>query len=139
MSFVIRLSVLIGLVLSFYALYVEYQAHKDPDYIASCDIASWISCSKVFTSKYAHTFPFMPNAAYGVCFYLLVFILDIMRKYKYIQYVTSAALLTCCYLAYVLMFILHDMCVVCVSTWIVNVIILISASYSSKSMERKKY
>ena len=116
---VMRVLAFIGLFLSFYALYVEYKATTDPDYVASCDIASWVSCSKVFTSEYAHVFYF-PNAAYGAVFYTLIMVLDAMKLYKYIVYLSGLSFISTVYLAYILAFILHDMCVVCVSTYILN-------------------
>ena len=67
-----RILCFVGLFLCFYALYVEYKAETDPDYVASCDLASWISCSKVFTSEYAKLIFGIPNAAFGACFYLLI-------------------------------------------------------------------
>lgn len=42
---------LLGVALSVYALYVEFLKEADENYEAMCDINSYISCSKVFTSK----------------------------------------------------------------------------------------
>lgn len=43
-----------GLALSVYALHVELSRESDPDYRAMCDLGESVSCSKVFTSRYAH-------------------------------------------------------------------------------------
>lgn len=42
-----------GLVLSVYALHVELSRERNPDYRALCDLGESVSCSKVFTSRYA--------------------------------------------------------------------------------------
>jgi uncharacterized membrane protein len=38
---------LVGLALSGYAMYVEYQSEQNPSYEAMCDINNRVSCSKV--------------------------------------------------------------------------------------------
>lgn len=42
----------LGLVLSFYATYVELRSEKDSGYRALCDWSSSISCTRVFNSVY---------------------------------------------------------------------------------------
>ena len=43
----------IGLILSIYTTYVEYQVHLDPNYKAACDIdVIQASCTKAFSSDY---------------------------------------------------------------------------------------
>jgi len=136
----LRIISLIGLVLSIYALYVEFRASNDPNYVAACDISSYISCSKVFTSKFAHLF-YLPNAVFGCGFYILIIILDYMKQYKLITVLGIISCVASAYLAYVLINILHEICVVCFSTYVVNIcIVLISKSFIStkSSGEMKK-
>merc|ERR550532_90687 len=52
--FVLELFVLLGIVISIYTIYVEGQISKVPGYQAACDLGSWSSCSRVFTSPWAH-------------------------------------------------------------------------------------
>ena len=40
-----------GILVCLYAFQVEIHKSKDKGYVAYCDISSFISCSKVFTSK----------------------------------------------------------------------------------------
>eukprot|EP01083_Nonionella_stella_P040104 109033_1 len=137
---VLRVLGFIGLWLCAYALYIEYKISVDPDYVASCDLASWISCSKVFSSKYAHMFYF-PNAAYGAVFYVVILVMDTMKLYQYIMYLSTLTFLSSLYLAYILAFVLKDMCVVCVSTYIVNAaIFFVSKHYvnTAKKTTKKK-
>ena len=41
----------LGICISMFALYVEFLKEKDPDYMALCDINSYMTCSRVLTSK----------------------------------------------------------------------------------------
>lgn len=43
----------VGISASLYAFYVETKKEADSDYKAACDISESVSCSKVFTSRYA--------------------------------------------------------------------------------------
>ena len=43
---------IIGIFVCLYALRVELYKEKDSSYKALCDLNEWISCSKVFTSRY---------------------------------------------------------------------------------------
>ena len=43
---------IVGILVCLYALKVELYKEKDNSYKALCDFNEWISCSKVFTSKY---------------------------------------------------------------------------------------
>ncbi|CAB1343708.1 unnamed protein product [Coregonus sp. 'balchen'] len=102
-----------GLFLSFYALHVEISREKDPEYRAMCDLGDSVSCSKVFTSRWGRGFGLVqffvakdsalnqPNSLLGIIFYTLQLAL-----------------------AGVLAFILGDFCVVCVSTYVVNFLLL---------------
>ena len=81
----------LGLCLSCYALYVEFQKELDHDYTALCDISETVSCSKVFTSEQGKIWSYLgiipkdslldqPNAAYGVVFYLMVILVDMQSS-----------------------------------------------------------
>ncbi|VBB26415.1 unnamed protein product [Acanthocheilonema viteae] len=51
----------IGLTVSFYALYVEYNLESDINYQPVCDIASYVSCSKAFRSQFAEGLGVAPS------------------------------------------------------------------------------
>lgn len=42
---------LVGLLISVYGYIVETSSHEDPSYTPSCDVNTWISCSKAINSK----------------------------------------------------------------------------------------
>jgi hypothetical protein len=44
---VLRAVSVIGIILSGYATYAEYQMELDPNFVALCDIGEWAKCSKV--------------------------------------------------------------------------------------------
>ena len=130
-----------GLLLSFYALYVEHQATEMPGYKAACDIeALGVSCSKVFKSKYGKMLSYFqiipnghwmdqPNAVLGILFYGISLFLPKMRFIplsvrKIGMWIASVISCTSsAWLGFILVYVLHDICIVCVSTYIVNAII----------------
>mmetsp|Transcript_19121 Transcript_19121/g.67537 ORF Transcript_19121/g.67537 Transcript_19121/m.67537 type:complete len:160 (-) Transcript_19121:117-596(-) len=136
---------LVGLALSIYAVYVENAKQADPDYVALCDLSAyipWISCSKVFASKYGHILSYIgvvekgsqldqPNALLGCVYYFAAFLSDILRFVPYRrQLMFAGALFTSAlafYLGYLLIFVLGDFCIVCASTYVVNFLTLHAA------------
>ncbi|XP_047469780.1 vitamin K epoxide reductase complex subunit 1-like [Penaeus chinensis] len=133
---------LLGVALSLYALYVEFLKEADENYEAMCDINSYISCSKVFTSKYGRGFGIVgeylgkdhimnqPNSIPGIMFYILILALGEIRSptaAKIQRGLVFTSNFMSLYLAYLLYFILHDFCIVCVSTYIVNFLLTLCA------------
>ncbi|XP_043594219.1 vitamin K epoxide reductase complex subunit 1-like protein 1 [Bombus pyrosoma] len=137
---------IVGFAISYYAYYVELAKEEDNSYEAVCDISEHVSCTKAFSSEYGKGFGiipetsllYAPNSIYGLTFYLLVAILSISNKY-----VTSALVVTlgiCAnlgtlYLAYIL-YKLSNICVVCVSLYVVNAILLILAVKKQRKLYR---
>ncbi|XP_076367268.1 vitamin-K epoxide reductase [Tachypleus tridentatus] len=139
----------VGLVLSFYAYYVEIEKEHNKDYKALCDISDHMSCSTVFTSKYGRGFGLLghivgsnsqfnvPNSIFGIVFYTLQMALGqstdpFLTKVEIsLAFVSNIGSL---YLAYILYFILHDFCVVCVSTYVVNALLLGCACYKLRKL-----
>ncbi|XP_071539939.1 vitamin K epoxide reductase complex subunit 1-like protein 1 [Panulirus ornatus] len=133
---------IIGIFLSAYALYVEVLKEIDRDYQAMCDISASISCSKVFTSKYGRGFGILgellgedhllnqPNSIFGMIFYCLVIIMGEIKSLKVAKFqrvFIGLSNLMSIYLAYLLYFVLKDFCIVCVSTYIVNILLTVLA------------
>ncbi|PIK42708.1 hypothetical protein BSL78_20432 [Apostichopus japonicus] len=131
---------IIGIVLSLYAFHVETKKETDQEYTALCDISDRISCSKVFTSKYGRGFGLVtpilgeqsflnvPNSIYGLIFYSLQMYLCTVhtKNGTLFQLLTSVISLGgCAYLAFILYFVLEDACIVCISTYIVNILLFL--------------
>jgi len=129
----------IGLMLCSYAFYVETRKEHDSKYLATCDISESISCSKVFTSRYGRGFGLVelvfgkdsrlnvPNSIFGFIFYILQIILEcIHSKHAIFLQIVMSVLSNCgsVYLGYILYYVLHDFCVVCVSIYVVNFLVL---------------
>ena len=132
-----------GLGLSGYALFVEQAKEADKDYVALCDINENVTCSKVFTSKYGKGFGLVamitgddnhilnqPNSIYGLIFYSLMGLLYLcgsrsrfLASLQFYAFIVANGM--SCYLGYILYFVLKDMCVVCVSTYAVNFLLLL--------------
>ncbi|XP_015249732.1 PREDICTED: vitamin K epoxide reductase complex subunit 1-like protein 1 [Cyprinodon variegatus] len=131
--------VLLGLVLSVYALHVELSRERDPDYRAMCDLGESVSCSKVFTSRWGRGFGLVqlflandsilnqPNSVLGILFYTLQMGLGMsLSKKAALALVLSSwvSVAGSIYLASILAFVLGDFCMVCVSTYIINFALL---------------
>ncbi|XP_017776325.1 PREDICTED: vitamin K epoxide reductase complex subunit 1-like protein 1 [Nicrophorus vespilloides] len=147
----ITLTCILGLALSIYAFFVESMAERDDDYRAMCDLSEHMSCTKVFKSDYARGFGIFgrlfgkesffnkPNSLTGILSYSLLATLAqsnslLMTKISYAMIVLSN--LMSVYLAYVLYFILYDLCVVCVSMYVVNFFNWIFVHYKYKELSQ---
>jgi len=112
---------IIGFILSIYFLQVKYK-QKTKNYRAICDFSDTISCSKAAKSKYANLF-ILPNAFYGVIFFVLVYALNWIGWFAPIFYLSIVASLISLYLIFLLIKI-KVFCPVCVGTYIVNFLIM---------------
>ncbi|CAK1580201.1 unnamed protein product [Parnassius mnemosyne] len=122
---------ILGILVSTYALYVEMAAEARPDYKALCDLSEHASCTRVLTSEFSKGFGFawedssleIPNCVYGTLFYCIMIFLSTFEHpvIVRIQFLLSlAAIASSVYLAYLLLFVLFDFCIVCVSTYLIN-------------------
>ncbi|XP_053495774.1 vitamin K epoxide reductase complex subunit 1 [Ictalurus furcatus] len=129
----------LGLILSVYALHVELSRENDPNYRAMCDLAESVSCSKVFTSRWGRGFGLVqlfiekdnilnqPNSVLGIIFYTLQLGLGQMVSTTAANFLVMASWVSIAgsiYLAAILVLVLGDFCMVCVSTYIINFALL---------------
>ncbi|OCT61959.1 vitamin K epoxide reductase complex subunit 1-like protein 1 [Xenopus laevis] len=130
----------VGIALSLYAFHVETSRERDPDYTALCDINPSISCSKVFTSRWGRGFGLVeqflgqqsllnqPNSVFGVLFYGLQLLLGFSGSLAAASTLLGTSLMSIggsMYLAYILVYVLRDFCVICVSTYVLNLLLLL--------------
>jgi len=116
---------IIGIILSIYALYVEYKKSKNKNYQAACDISDNSSCTKAFLSSYGKILG-IPNSALGIIFYLIIIILSLFNTYNnIIFYLSVISFIGSLYLAYILYFKLKNFCLVCNAIYVVNILLLI--------------
>ncbi|XP_078376977.1 vitamin K epoxide reductase complex subunit 1-like [Oculina patagonica] len=125
----------LGILVSAYALYVETRKHKDSKYKAACDLGENMSCSRVLTSSYSKGFGVvevllgkehflnMPNCILGIVFYSSQLVLGIL-SFSWIPAILFMTSVVSCvgsaYLAFILFFVLKDLCLVCIATYVVN-------------------
>ncbi|XP_062485969.1 vitamin K epoxide reductase complex subunit 1 [Pezoporus occidentalis] len=128
-----------GVALSLYALHVERARAREPGFRALCDLGEAVSCSRVFGSRWGRGLGLVepllgrdsaanvPNGAVGVGFYLLQGILGPVRGRgaSWLLLASSvASALASLWLAAILAFVLHDLCLVCLSTYGLNLLLL---------------
>ncbi|KAI8436752.1 hypothetical protein MSG28_010222 [Choristoneura fumiferana] len=141
---------ILGVVVSTYSLHVEMSVAAEPEYKAYCDLGEKVSCSKVLTSEYATGFGLVakgslwdiPNCIYGIFFYCLMVLLATYDDLRLVRVQFAAALtavLSCVYLAYLLLFVLHDLCIVCLTTYIVNAVLITLIYKKMNYLAKKQY
>jgi vitamin-K-epoxide reductase (warfarin-sensitive) len=121
----------LGAAVALYALYIEWRKEMDEGYEALCDTASF-SCTKVLMSEYGHILSKwglvaqgsrldVPNPVLGLGFYGLVLARGALGLPRQLMLAAATgSFLFSLYLAGVLYFVLHDFCVVCVSSYLCN-------------------
>ena len=112
---------IIGFALSAYFLYVK-KKQKTKNYKALCDITDTISCLKAARSKYGNLM-ILPNAFFGLLFYAIILVLVSLNLWLYVFYLAVVASLFSIFLIYI-SFKIKVACPVCVSTYIINFLIL---------------
>ena len=116
----------VGLAASLFALYVHYRILTEPaGYTSICEINETVSCQQVFESQYG-TFAGVPVAAGGAIWSALVLMLsawgmrkpasdDALRAAGYVFLLSTVGLAAVFYLAYASFFVLHQVCLVCLT------------------------
>ncbi|KAJ8399974.1 hypothetical protein AAFF_G00407040 [Aldrovandia affinis] len=142
-----------GLMLSVYALHVEVSRERDPEYRAMCDLAQSVSCSKVFTSRWGRGFGLVqlflpkdsvlnqPNSVVGILFYMLQLALGQSASSRAALFLVLSSWVSIAgslYLAGVLVLVLGDFCLVCISTYLVNFALLYTNLKRRVGLERGK-
>jgi len=132
----------LGFVLSYYSVYVSTSKSNDPNYQALCDISETMRCSNVFTSRFGKGLGivgplvgedsplYQSNGVYGMFMYsaFVFFSLFPYRVFaKICVFMGIAANIVSAYLAYILFFVIEDICVVCISTYAIGFFLLIAS------------
>ena len=124
MAFSIQILAILGFFVSIYAFYVEKKIAKNQKYVPVCDISENVSCSRAFVSEYSKTLG-IPNSAYGIVFYSIIFLLDFNNLNTYVFYLSIPAFLGSLYLAYISYFKVKTYCLVCNGIYIINLLLLV--------------
>merc|ERR1719240_819082 len=131
---------MLGIALNIYTIHVEVQVATVPGYQPSCNIDSgWLrgsSCSKVFTSSYAHILSHWGLVEKGspldlslpmlaIPYFVVLLCYPVMRR-KSVMMPTLYLAVGCgaiafnVYLACILKFVLKEFCIICASTYVIN-------------------
>ncbi|KAM6288807.1 vitamin K epoxide reductase complex subunit 1 [Aegotheles albertisi] len=128
-----------GLALSVYALSVEAAHARDPSLRAACDLGPAVSCTRVFASRWGRGLGLVepllgrdsvanvPNGALGVVFYLLQALLGpVPGRWPSLLLLGTSAVsaVASLWLGAVLVLALRDFCLVCVTTYVINALLL---------------
>ncbi|CAB9509680.1 epoxide reductase complex subunit 1 [Seminavis robusta] len=130
----------VGLVLSIYAVYVEWKVHHireapeemEEEFTALCDIqAIGASCSQVFQLPQGRMLSYfgiipeghvldVPNAVLGSIYYLYMLLFSQLVPIELTYCLTVAAMSSSVFLAYQLTFVVRELCLLCWSTHVIN-------------------
>ncbi|XP_015262310.1 PREDICTED: vitamin K epoxide reductase complex subunit 1, partial [Gekko japonicus] len=75
----------------------------------------------------SHSLFNQPNSIFGIAFYILQILLGFSNSGLAVIALLGSSLVSIAgslYLAYILFFVLHDFCVVCISTYLLNSVLL---------------
>jgi uncharacterized membrane protein len=134
---------LLGLGASSAATYVHYNLIRNPDYASFCDINTTVSCKAAYLSRYGSVAG-VPVAVGGVLFFTWVLLMLWGARGKsaikdsapaYIFAGSTLALAVVLYLAYASFFVLHEVCPLCVATYLAVIgVFVVSGGGSSVPM-----
>lgn len=114
-----------GLAGSGYMYFITMQVQKNPMYKAACDFSDAASCTKPIKSKYAKMIG-VPNALVALAFYAVIFFLALFDQTNLILILSAVATLISIYLAYILFTQIKSTCVLCITGYIINILLLLS-------------
>jgi vitamin-K-epoxide reductase (warfarin-sensitive) len=115
---------LIGFSVSCYAYIVEERMKRDSSYKPVCDLSDRVSCSKPFLSPYGKLIGFS-NSIAGIAFYGALFMLNTLGFNVLVFYSVVAACIASLGLAYILYFKVQSLCLICISTYVINALLLV--------------
>lgn len=118
---------ILGFCISLYTYLIENKIKNNPNYKPACDLSDRISCSAPIKSEYANLFYFS-NAIIGMLFYVLIAALAYLNAEQLLFIAAIFGGLSSCVLAYLLFFKIKAVCILCVSLYIINILILCIAS-----------
>ncbi|OXU26926.1 vitamin K epoxide reductase complex subunit 1 isoform X2 [Nasonia vitripennis] len=137
---------LIGVGVSYYAYVVETAKEKDKDYQPYCDISEHVSCTKAFMSEYGKGFGlipkdsqfYLPNSLFGIVFYTTVASLSLFNNYWNTALMLIVSIISNLFSIYLsrILYLLEDVCIVCVSTYVLNALIMILSLRKIREINR---
>ena len=130
----LMLFALLGLGASLTSTYVHYNLLVDRSFSSFCDVNTTVSCTQAYLSPYG-SFLGVPVALGGVFFFAVVLALAALSGRKtpqagesapaYIFALSTVGLAFVLYLGYASFFILHTVCILCLTTYVAIIAIFI--------------
>ena len=128
-----------GFFISLYLSYSHYKVFTDISYKSFCAVSKSLNCDTVSQSKYAVFFN-IPVAQWGGFGYLFLLVLNIIGAFKKRIFfflnlsIVSIFCLTSIFLGFITSYLIHAYCIMCVSTYLINFLMLgFILIYSSKN------
>ena len=129
MVIALMLVALVGIILCVYGMYVERQIMHTDSYKPLCDLSDTVSCSKAFLGPWGKTFG-ISNIYLGLMFYICMLICAWLQWIDLAFYGASIALLATVYFAYVLYAKVRAYCLICIGTYIINIVLWVITYYA---------
>lgn len=114
----------IGIAVSAYGYITEQKVKKDASFKAACDISDRVSCTKVMLSPYANMF-FFSTFGIALVYYALIGVFAYFNLVNIIFIASIGSCLVSCFLAYLLIFKIKSLCVLCTSLYVINFLMLL--------------
>ena len=142
MGVLLRASAALGAVASLYAAYIEYEiaaaAAAHLDFEAPCDVGGF-SCSRVLSSEYSHPLsalgllprghPFdASNALAGLAWYIFAGTAAPLLPPAALLALSVGSLAYSAFLLWILKYVLHDTCIICITMYAANIGIFVAAA-----------
>lgn len=124
LTMTIYILTMIGLLISFYGVYFTKRKKSSANFKPFCDFSDKVSCTKAFESKGGALFG-VKNYVMGIFFYVAMFMLVLGNLHIFAVFLSMASLFMSMYLASILVTEVRSFCVICVSTYVVNILIFL--------------
>jgi uncharacterized membrane protein/protein-disulfide isomerase len=131
---------LLGLVATSWSAWVHYQLLQNPSLTSVCDISAAVSCTDAYRSAYGTLFG-VPVALFGVCWFAGVLLLQVGARAEtpaagnvesYVFALSVPALAFSAWLAYASWFVLHVVCLLCLTTYVAVAGIFLVTGFSTR-------
>jgi protein-disulfide isomerase/uncharacterized membrane protein len=131
---------LLGVVATSWSTWVHYQLLRSPTVTSVCDISETLNCTDAYRSAYG-TLAGVPVALLGACFFVLLLLLQAGARAgtpasanvaSYAFALSVPGLLFAAYLAHASWFVLHVVCVLCLSTYVAVAGVFLVAGFSTR-------
>ena len=114
----------VGCLISLYLYVLEKKVRQHPLYKALCDLSDTFSCTKPIKTGYSALVFHISNALIAFFFYMVLVILAINNATVCIKILAIVSCIVSCYLAYLLIFKVKSLCLLCMTLYCINAMVL---------------